>query len=155
MLWTSQLWQMSTAPVSIMSSLCQTGDAYPEGLCKFNRNILSLQAAWGIKFLSFLSPGLVANMFCLDYNLCARGTFQVCTVRRVNLLRKSIMKMVCFLQNCYNLNQNITQLKIFCFLEKEFNIIQKLYFRSIFLFIVYIFMILKSWKRSNFYMGTF
>lgn len=59
------LWYMSRAVVSIMSSLCQTGDAYPEGFRKFNRSILSLQAAWGIKFLSLLSPALVPNVLCL------------------------------------------------------------------------------------------
>lgn len=63
------------ALVSIMSSLCQTGDAYPEGLCKFNRNILSLQAAWGIKFVFSVSrscgqrvlPGL--QFVCQRYPL--------------------------------------------------------------------------------------
>lgn len=74
MLWTGLHWYMSTALVFITSSLCQTGDASPEGLCKFNRSILSLQAAWGMKFLSLLSPALVPNMLYLYYTLCARGT---------------------------------------------------------------------------------
>lgn len=75
MLRSNWLWYMSAALVPIMSSLCQTQDAYPEGLCKFDRSILSLQAAWGIKFVSSASSSC-ANMLCLYYSLCARGALE-------------------------------------------------------------------------------